>query len=182
MSSNKLARRYALALVSLGKESDALASISSSLHSFSDALQQEDRLLYRTLKNPAVSASEKIAIVKEVSKSLELHSYASNTILLLIERSRLAAYNHLVSSFDQMADELLNRVRATVTTASQINDAEKQELTSTLSKAHDIPSENLIVEFKINSEIIGGLIAKVGDRTYDGSIRSQLKELQQILK
>ena len=182
MSSNKLARRYALALVSLGKEADALAPISSSLHSFSAALLEGDRLLYRTLKNPAVSSVEKIAIVKEISKSLELHPYACNTILLLIERSRLAAFNHLVTAFDHMADELLNRVRATVTTASEINDAEKQELKTTLSKAHDIPSENLIVEFQINSEIIGGLIAKVGDRTYDGSIRNQLKELQQILK
>ena len=51
-----------------------------------------------------------------------------------------------------------------------------------LSKSHSISPENLIVEFQIDESIIGGLVAKVGDRIYDGSIRSQLKEIQNVLK
>ena len=44
MSSNKLARRYALALIKLGKETNALNSISDSLNDFSDVLALSDRL------------------------------------------------------------------------------------------------------------------------------------------
>ena len=81
-----------------------------------------------------------------------------------------------------MADEELNRVRATVTTAGAISEEEKTKLRNTLSQSHSITPENLIVEFKIDESIIGGLVAKVGDRIYDGSIRSQLKEIQNVLK
>ena len=182
MSSKKLARRYALALVALGKESDALSSISQSLHDFSETLSLSDSLLYRNLKNPAISSTEKSAVIQELAQSLGMHAYAKNTINILLDRGRLSIFSNLVSSFDEMADEVLNRVRAKVTTASEISETEKSTLRTTLSGAHGIPTENLIVDFQIDANIIGGLIAKVGDRTYDGSVRSQLKEIQNILK
>jgi F-type H+-transporting ATPase subunit delta len=182
MSSKKLARRYALALVSLGKESDSLSAISRSLHDFSESLSLSDSLLYKDLKNPAISSTEKRAVIQELSKTLDMNSYTTNTINILLDRGRLSIFYHLVSSFDEMADEELNRVRAKVTTAEEISEAEKSTLRTTLSGAHGIPAENLIVDFHIDVSIIGGLIAKVGDRTYDGSVRSQLKEIQNILK
>jgi F-type H+-transporting ATPase subunit delta len=182
MSSKKLARRYGLALVALGKEADALSSISQSLHDFSETLMLSESLLYRTLNNPAVSSDEKSAVIQELAKSLEMHAYATNTINILLDRGRLSIFSQLVTTFDEMADEELNRVRAKVTTASEISEVEKSTLRTTLSGAHGIPAENLIVDFQIDADIIGGLIAKVGDRTYDGSVRSQLKEIQNILK
>jgi len=182
MSSSVLARRYALALVSLGKEHNAISEISSSLTHFDQALNESNRLLYNTLINPAISIEEKKSVVKEISNVIGMHPLATNATLLLLENARMAAFSYLVTAFKQMADEILNIVRAHVTTASEISDSQKQELIQTLSKTHSVSQENLFVEFHTNADIIGGLIAKVGDRTYDGSIRSQLKDLQQILK
>lgn len=182
MSSNKLARRYALALIKLGKESDALSSISDSLNDFSGVLTLSDSLLHKSMNNPAISIEEKRATIDSVAQKLALHPFVKNVIHILLERGRLSIFSNLVTSFDGMADEELNRVRATVTTAGAISEEEKTKLRNTLSQSHSITPENLIVEFKIDESIIGGLVAKVGDRIYDGSIRSQLKEIQNVLK
>lgn len=182
MSSNKLARRYALALVALGKESNTLSSISESLNDFADVLMLSDQVLFRSMNNPAIPIEEKRATIEEIAKQAQLHSYAKNVIHILLDRGRLGIFSQLVSAFDRMADEELNRIRATVTTATAISDEEKNTLRNTLSKSHSIPLDSLIIHFDVNADIIGGLIAKVGDRIYDGSVRSQLKEIQNILK
>ena len=182
MSSNKLARRYALALIKLGKETNALSSISDSLNDFSDVLALSDRLLHRSMNNPAISIDEKRATIESIAQKLQLHPYVKNVINILLDRGRLSIFSNLVSSFDDMADKELNRVRAIVTTANDISEEEKTKLRNTLSTSHSITPENLIVEFQVDENIIGGLIAKVGDRIYDGSIRSQLKEIQNVLK
>ena len=182
MSSNKLARRYALALLELGKEANALSSISDSLNEFSGVLGLSDHLLHKSMNNPAISIEEKRATIEEIAKKLQLHPFVKNVTHILLERGRLSIFSNLVSSFDAMADKELNRVRATVTTASDISDEEKTKLRNTLSNSHSVSPENLIVDFQIDESIIGGLIARVGDRIYDGSIRSQLKEIQNVLK
>ena len=182
MSSNKLARRYALALVALGKEANALSSISDSLNDFADTLNLSDQLLYRSMNNPAISIEEKRATIEEIAKQSQLHPYTKNAIHILLERGRLAIFPHLVAAFDRMADEELKRVRAIVTTAITISEEEKTTLRNTLSQSHSIPLDSLIIDFAVDANIIGGLIAKVGDRIYDGSVRSQLKEIQNILK
>ncbi|MAA77631.1 MAG: ATP synthase F1 subunit delta [Deltaproteobacteria bacterium] len=182
MSSNKLARRYALALIKLGKESNALGAISESLNDFSDVLALSDRLLHKCMNNPAISIEEKRATIESVAQKLQLHPFVKNVTHILLERKRLSIFPNLVASFDGMADAELNRVRATVTTANNITEEEKTKLRNTLSQSHSVSSENLIVEFTVDESIIGGIVAKVGDRIYDGSIRSQLKEIQNVLK
>ena len=181
MSNKTLARRYALALVSLGKEANCLAELSESLDRFSNALQEGNKLLQRALSNPAIPINEKQNVVREVAQVLSLHPYATNTMLLLLERERLAIVPSLVISFTEMADKLLNRLRAVVTSAQTLNTEEQDSLKTTLSQAHSIPLENLFIRFEVNPELIGGVIAKVGDRIYDASVRRTLNDLQQIL-
>ena len=182
MSSNKLARRYALALIELGKESNALSAISESLNDFADVLSLSDRLLHKSMNNPAISIAEKRATIESIAQKLELHPFVKNVVHILLERGRLSIFSNLVTSFDGMADAELNRVRATVTTANNITEEEQAKLRNTLSQSHSVSPENLIVEFTVDESIIGGIVAKVGDRIYDGSIRSQLKEIQNVLK
>ena len=181
MSNKTLARRYALALVSLGKEANCLAELADSLDRFSLALQEGNKMLYRVLSNPAIPPEEKKNVVREVAKVLSLHEYATNTMLLLLERERLAIVPALVISFTEMADKLLNRLRAVVTSAQALNPEEQASLKNTLSQAHSVPLENLFVRFEVNQELIGGVVAKVGDRIYDASVRRTLNDLQQIL-
>ena len=144
MSSNKLARRYALALIALGKEANALSVISSSLNDFSDVLGLSDRLLHKSMNNPAIPIEEKRATIEDIAQKLQLHPFVKNVIHILLDRRRLSIFTNLVFSFDEMADKELNRIRATVTTASNISEEEKEKLRNTLSKSHSVSPENLI--------------------------------------
>lgn len=182
MSNKKLARRYAQALVALGKEANSLSVMSESLHNFASALHTDGGMLYNNMSNPAISIEEKKSVLSQIAGHIHAHAYITNTLMILLERDRLGIFSELVSSFENMADSELSRVRAVVKTASEISDTEKASLRSTLSKAHAIAEENLLIDFQIDPALIGGLIAKVGDKTYDGSVRSQLKDIQHILQ
>ena len=80
-----------------------------------------------------------------------------------------------------MADAQAGRLRAYVETAREISALERAELRKTLAEASQVTPDNLLVEYQINPELIGGIVAKVGDTLYDASIRSRLKDLKASL-
>ena len=174
-------RLLILALVALGKEENCLAELSDGLVAFESALKEGNRLLLRSLVNPAISQQEKNNVVREVAAHLSLNPLVTNTIMLLLERDRLSIIPHLVVAYTQMADKLLNRLRAVVSSAKELDAQEQQSVRTTLAQAHSIPMENLFISFEVDAQLIGGLVAKVGDRIYDASIRTRLNELEQIL-
>jgi F-type H+-transporting ATPase subunit delta len=68
-----------------------------------------------------------------------------------------------------------------VETAKEISALERVELRKTLAEASKVTPENLMVEYNINPDLIGGIVAKVGDTLYDASIRSRLKDIKATL-
>ena len=80
-----------------------------------------------------------------------------------------------------MADRNAGRVRASVQTAQALSEDEQNEIRATLAQSIDTNSDNLIIEFSINEELIGGVWAKVGDTTYDATVRSKLQDMKVTL-
>jgi F-type H+-transporting ATPase subunit delta len=78
-----------------------------------------------------------------------------------------------------MLDEQVGRVRATVTSAVPLDDAQLQRLRDTLSSA---TRKSIVLESKTDPSLVGGVVAQVGARQYDGSIRTQLERLREELK
>ena len=80
-----------------------------------------------------------------------------------------------------MADRHAGRVRASVQTAQALSEDEQNEIRATLAQSIATNSDNLIIEFSINEELIGGVWAKVGDTTYDATVRSKLQDMKVTL-
>ena len=72
-------------------------------------------------------------------------------------------------------------VRASVQTAQALSEEEQNEIRATLAQSIETNSANLIIEFSINEELIGGIWAKVGDTTYDATVRSKLQDMKVTL-
>ena len=68
-----------------------------------------------------------------------------------------------------------NEVLAYVTTAEAMNDTTRQAI---LSKAQSLTTETVTIQEKIDSDLIGGFIIRVGDKQLDASIASQIKQLK----
>ena len=181
MPSSALSRRYSLALISLADENDLIEKIGEDLQTFSAVWTQGEGLLKNALLNPGISAQEREGVLKVVLDRLSLHKYLNNFLHLLLEKSRLLLLDEIIEAYQIMSDERSGRIRARVTTAADLKIEEKDSIRQTLAKATDVEPDKLTIEFDIDSQIIGGIVARVGDTIYDASLRSRLQEIKQTL-
>ena len=181
MSNSSLAKRYARALFSIGEEEGIVAQIGNDLGDFSDALSANEQELFLVFTNPIIAVEELLPIVNTLAEKMALHPHTANFISLLLEKSRIVLFFDICSIYQEMADKKLGKVRAFVETAVNISEEEKQEIQKSLAKANNVQLDNLLVEYTTNPELIGGIIAKVGDTLYDASIRTRLQDIKTSL-
>lgn len=178
MAEGSLARRYARALLALGQETDQVDVFAENLAAFTEALNLSDQLLHRVLTNPGLTVAERRGVLQAVLEKLALRPMVNNFLNLLVDKSRLVIFEQIQRAYQEMADDLSGRVRATVTTAAVLHPSEASHITSVLSKAI---GRLVIVDYQVDSELIGGIVARVGDTVFDASIRTRLQDMREIL-
>ena len=181
MATSALSRRYASALISLAKEENNVDKIAEDLSNFNDIWNDGGGSFKNAMLNPGISVQERSDVLKTVLSKVNLHANVSNLILLLMEKGRLVFLSEIQEAFSDMADEFSGRIRAEVTTAREIDISEQNNIRQTLATTRNIGPEKLMINFEVNPEIIGGIIARVGDTIYDASIASRLQSIKQEL-
>ena len=96
-----------------------------------------------------------------------------------MDRARIGILPSIVSAYHGLADQKSDRVRAKIRVAQALSDADIERLRSVI---QDGTGKQVVIEQKVDTEIVGGVIANVGGRVYDGSIRTQLETLRTRLK
>ena len=121
------------------------------------------------------------AVLNAILEKLKLNTTAQNTVKLLMDKGRLQLLSEVHEAYESMADAHIGRMRAKVTTATEIDMAEQAKIRETLAEVSGVSTDKLIVHFGIDPNLIGGVIARVGDTIYDASIRSRLVDIQNAL-
>ena len=178
MADGSVARRYARALVHLGEESDTVDTLSSDLASFSSVLDLSDGQLRAALDNPGIPIAERRNVLDAVLARMKMHAYVANFLRLLMDNGRFGELPGIRTSYQSMADDLANRVRATVTSARPLDEAGAARVRESLATA---TGKSVTVTFEVDPDLIGGMIARVGDTVYDASVRARLAAMQQAL-
>lgn len=178
MAESSLSRRYARALFSIGKESDQVDAFGNDLAAFAGVLDLGGGQLRAVLNNPGLSVPERRGVLKAVLAKLGLAQMVNNFLNLLVDKSRFSIFDGVRSAYLEMADELAGRVRASVTTATALQDADAAQISAVLSKA---TGRTAIVDYVVDPELIGGIVARVGDTVFDASIRTRLQDMREIL-
>ena len=181
MSNGSLAKRYARALFALGEELNLVEQFNTEVKSFKYTLSLNNDELLTALTTPIFKVDERKQVVNVVCEKLGLHQIVQNFIYVLLDKDRLGLQNEISDIFQAMADVKAGRVRASVQTAIEISDAEQTEIVNTLAQSLNISSDKLIVGFGIKPELIGGVWAKVGDRTYDATVLSRIQDMKDVL-
>lgn len=178
MAEGSLARRYARALLSLGQETNQIDALATDLAAFEEALDLNDGQLRSVLNNPGLTISERRAVLQTVLAKMELQPLVNNFLNLLVDKSRLMIFDQIQQAYQEMADDLSGRVRATVTTAADLPAEEKTHISGVLSTA---TGRDVVVDYQVDPELIGGIVARVGDTVFDASIRTRLQDMREIL-
>ena len=95
-----------------------------------------------------------------------------------MDKNRFGVFDGITRSFDEMADELAGRARATVSTAASLSADMKGQVKEALETS---TGKSIEIDFQVDPSLIGGMVAQVGDISYDASVRARLEELQSAL-
>ncbi len=178
MANGSIARRYARAFIALGQENNKTDTLSGDLQTFGAVLNSSDGQLKQALSNPGLTAIERKAVLNAVLDKLSLDTDSANFLRLLVDKNRFAEFDGITRSFNEMADQLAGRARAVVTTAAELNAAMKKTVQDALEAS---TGKTVEIDFQVDPGLIGGMVAQVGDISYDASVRARLEDIQSAL-
>jgi len=173
-----VADRYAAALADVAVVRKSGDTLRKDLASFI-AAYDDSADLRNALETPSLDESLKAKIVDSVSAKMGLNDAIRNFMKVIVSHQRM----HMLREIDQAFVTELNRrggiAEAEVTTARQLNDAEKKELLSVLEKR---TGKKIEARFAENKALLGGAVVRVGSTVYDGSVREQLNRMRERLE
>jgi F-type H+-transporting ATPase subunit delta len=172
-----VARRYAKALLTMGKEDAHYKEYGEGLSGFAHLLEREPELR-DALLNPIHSREDRRKLLLRMIDLLQLPTMVSNLLQLLLDKHRLNVVDGVAQAYQEMVDEVENVSRARVKAAIFLDDDTRDRLRQTLEK---LTGSTVVMEVEEDPSVIGGIVAKVGDLVLDGSVRSQINSLRESL-
>ena len=177
MRSKKLARRYAQALGELAHEGGVLQEVESELISVQRALGEEQGFR-RALESENVGTEEKSKLVREAFGG-HLSRLTLNFLLLVISKRRESDLYDMIEEFKAYADEKRGIVEVELTTAQKLEEDQSQEISAKLSQ---VLGKQVRLTTREDQDLLGGIVARIGDMVMDGSVKTRLDRLGDQLK
>ena len=178
MKKLSVAKRYAKALLILGKEDGKALLYGEELNLFVKALEM-NKELDQVFFNPIYASTKRKKILGEIIIRLEVSKIVQSFLLLLFEKGRLGLVNKINENYQHLVDELNGIVRAELITATEMTNESIEKMKSILSEK---TGKKVLLKVDQDPEIIGGIIAKIGDLILDGSLKTQLFTMKESLR
>lgn len=173
-ASSVAARRYAKALFELATEAKQVDEVRASLTDLAETFEKSAELR-ALVENPAFSPDVKKKAISAVAARMGCSPLVQSTLKLLVDRRRLGALRDVAEAFDVIAERRSGRVRAEVITAAPLPDAYYAQLEKSLA---EVTGREITLVKRTDPSIIGGVVARVGDTVFDGSIANRLEDLR----
>lgn len=177
MSNQRVAQRYASALMSLTAEQKKPDAIADDLLLVLSTLEKS-RDLVKVLTSPIVSKEKKKAIISEVFKK-KVGALTSGYLAQVVDKGREDILVEILKQYFILRDEAMGIVRVSVKTSVEFSSKQEKELQK---KLEAMTKKNVEITFSIDSSLKGGFVARIGDTVLDGSIKRQLELLKVRLK
>lgn len=178
MIDTTLAKRYAKALVSIGLETNSLEKYGEDLSNITNMVESSKEF-HEVLVNPVFTKEDKKKITTQVLDEAGTDTMVRNFINVLIDRKRIDQLTGIEQAYRAQVDEIHGVTRGEVISAEPLSEDELGRVTQALS---EISGKEVQVTTKVDPSLIGGIVAKVGDMVFDGTIRTQLNQLKESLK
>ena len=178
MKSDVVAKRYAKALYELGQEEGLEQKFLEDMQNMALIVDQSAELR-SILESPLYDIILKKRILKDVVSKVGISEYTMNFLNILLDKDRFVFLADIRDTYEQILDETSGRVRAFITSATELDETQLERIAKTLS---DVVKKEVDVDVTIEPSLIGGVIAEVEGMVYDGSVKTELSRLKQSLK
>lgn len=174
MIKKTIEKKYAQALFITAKDQENYDDILNQLAQVADYFNTENGI-FQYLINPINDQKHKINIVKKIAASLNIKKLILNFLLILIKKNNLSLFVGMYKEFQLLYYEYKNIIPIEIISAVQIDETGKKIIVETI---ESMMKKKVIPNYKIEPEIIGGIIIKAGLTIYDGSINAYLNNLK----
>jgi F-type H+-transporting ATPase subunit delta len=173
-----VARRYAKALILIGKEDGQAESYRNELEGVSDLFEKE-KALGLAVTNPLYVAANRRNVLETIIEKLNLSHVMSSFLMLLFDKGRIGFLKDINTYYQALADELKGVARAELISAADLSSDAVDKIRTALS---NMIQKDIVLEFKQDPNLIGGIVTRIGDLVLDGSIKTQLLNMKESLK
>ncbi len=174
MRSHAAARRYARAIFQLAAEEARSAEILAEIEGLARLLA-ESAALADVLYRPLYPMSERRAAFEAVASRIGLGSTVKRFVEFLLQQHRMRDFPLIAQELHRLADEAAGRVEAEVVSAALLEPSQLERVRQALATSTGC---EVRVKPRVDPALIGGIVARVGDLIFDGSIRTQLDQLR----
>lgn len=178
MTSLIVAKRYAKALLEIGREDGNFEQYGRELEEVAE-LFSESSELEAVLSNPAFELENRTQILVSLLAKLGVSPLALNFFRLLLDRGRIAYVRDIQKVYASLLDQERGITRVDISSAVALKDEEVTKLAAVL---REVAGKEVEIALKEDPGLIGGVVARIGDLVLDGSVKTQLASLKETLK
>ncbi|MBS5926482.1 MAG: F0F1 ATP synthase subunit delta [Clostridium sp.] len=171
-----LDRRYALALYEVAKEKDKVDEYINDLREICDLIEN-NKDFYEVVKHPQISTKNKKRTFINIFKG-KIDEELLSFLLILIEKDRILYLREKLNEMEKIDLERKNILSAVVKTAVPLLESEISDLQEKLEKQYN---KKIIMTTEIDKSLLGGVYVRVGNDVIDGTIKSKLEEMKDIM-
>jgi F-type H+-transporting ATPase subunit delta len=169
------ARRYAEAAFEVGNRDGTVETWRRELDAAASIV--EDERLAHLFGNPAIAEETRLELADSTFGRI-VSRPVLNLIGLMLRRGRIDALPRVAAEFRRLDNARQGITLATATSAVPLSEDEVRAVTARL---EEMTGGRVDLELKVDADLLGGLVVRVGDRMIDGSVRGRLERLRNQL-
>jgi F-type H+-transporting ATPase subunit delta len=168
---------YAQALAEAVFRPDAGLSPAEAVTQLRDvaATLHESKALQSVLLSPAISRERKTAVVGKLADAMKLHRLLRNFLLVVSRHRRISEMNQIAASFEAAVDDRMGFVPADIASAAELNPKQRELVERALGTKI---GKYIRARYRVDPELLGGILARVASREYDGTLRGRLDSMR----
>ena len=177
-SGDLISDRYASALYDLANENKVVDFVLENLNSLKDVIN-ENKELQLVVKSPLIISSDKLEIILKLMSEKNFNKLSITFLKVISKNKRFSSLPSIILQFININAQKRGDILADVTSADDLSDYQQENIKEQL---RTILGKKLSLNFKIDKNIIGGLIVKVGSRMIDTSLANKINKLKIAMK
>jgi F-type H+-transporting ATPase subunit delta len=172
MKGSRVAKRYARALIELAERSQ-VEKWGAELERLAAVVDSPE--LKERLASPELSHAARQEAMQKIAERLDL-SYPLRSLAVVVARNgRIAELGAIAEAYRDLLDQMMGRERATLTFAVQPSD---DDIARVVAGLEAIAKKKIIPTVNVDKQLLGGVVAELGGKTYDGSLAARLSAAQ----
>jgi F-type H+-transporting ATPase subunit delta len=172
-----IATRYACALADVVAARGDYRKVLEELQEFERAYR-ESLELREVFASPAVALPEKMKVLEAIGERLGESPVTLNFLRVLLANYRMPLLEEAVQAYRKITNDRLGVAQVTISSASDLSEAERE---SVAARFRELTGKQVELEFRIDCELLGGILAQIGSTVYDGSVRGNLARIREQL-